>query len=357
MQIKKLKNFYKLRSKLRSNLKFLYWRLFIPINRLLKKKYIPQSFYSIETTNVCNLKCVFCGYQKFEGKFKIDDFDEFKFKLEQVATLTDSNISLTPLTGDVFTDKNIISKLQYIDNHPGIKSYGLTTNFILPTTDEIIEFISLKKLGQLKISIYGHDEDSFLKIAKSKSYKRLIRNLIYLKDNIHKLNFEIDFAVRSYMDFSFEKYKGKSDLIDLIIEIEKKSDLVKKSQHFHYTNWGGTVTKEDIGDLDIILKDDRNAFKSGPCTRLYSFLICADKEVILCACRDTHRYMKIGHLDNDKLKDIVSLKNPLFKKWVDDQEKNIFNGPCKACDMYEPIYAKPISTVIKSLGLNSIFKT
>lgn len=357
MEFLNLKLFYKIRSKLRSNLKYLYWRLFIPINRFFKKKYIPQSFYSIETTNVCNLKCVFCGYQKYDGKFKIDDFDDFKFKLNQVAKLTDSRISLTPLTGDVFTDKNIISKLQFIDNHPGIKSYGLTTNFILPTQDEILDFIVLKKLNQLKISIYGHDEESFFKITKSKSYKKLISNLTFLKNNISFLNFEIDFAVRSYMNFNFEKYKGQSNLIDLILEIEKKSNLIKKSQHFHYTNWGGTISQEDIGDIDIILKDDKNAFKSGPCNRLYSFLITADKHVILCACRDTHRYMKIGHLDENELSEIVSLNNPRFKKWVDDQEKNIFEGPCKACDMYEPIYAKPINQVIKALKLNFIFKT
>ena len=145
-----------------------------------RKNTYLESFYSIEITNVCNLKCVFCGYQKFNGKFKIDDFEEFKFKLEQVAKLTDRNISLTPLTGDVFTDKNVIPKLQYIDNHHGIKGYQLTTNFILITEDEIINFISLKKLKQLKkISIYGHDEDSFIKISKSKSYKRLIRNLTF----------------------------------------------------------------------------------------------------------------------------------------------------------------------------------
>ena len=37
------------------------------------------------------------------------------------------------------------------------------------------------------------------------------------------------------MDFNFDKFEGKSDLIDLIIQIEK-SKLVKKSQHFHYKN-------------------------------------------------------------------------------------------------------------------------
>ena len=67
--------------------------------------------------------------------------------LNKLPKLTDRNISLTPLTGDVFTDKNVIPKLQYIDNHHGIKGYQLTTNFILPTEDEIINFISLKNLN------------------------------------------------------------------------------------------------------------------------------------------------------------------------------------------------------------------
>ena len=65
--------------------------------------------------------------------------------------------------------------------------------------------------------------------------------------------------------------------------------------------------------------------------------------------------MKIGHLDEQDLKDIVSLNNPRFKKWVDDQE-NIYEGPCKACDMYEPIYAKSLSKVVKSAGLIQFLK-
>ena len=64
--------------------------------------------------------------------------------------------------------------------------------------------------------------------------------------NLDKLKFPINLAVRSYMDFSFSKYKESSEPIKLICEIEKKSNLVKKSQHYHYTNWGGTVTKKTL---------------------------------------------------------------------------------------------------------------
>ena len=87
------------------------------------------------------------------------------------------------------------------------------------------------------------------------SYKRLLTNLIFLKQNANKIKFKINLAIRSYMDFNFEKFKESSELVRLICGLENASHLVTKSQHYHYTNWGGTVTKEDIGNLNIILKE------------------------------------------------------------------------------------------------------
>lgn len=350
------KSFFKIRSKVRTNIKYLYWRIFIPLNKFFKKKYIPENFFSIEFTNVCNLRCVFCGYQHFNGEFKINDLENFKHKIKEVSKQTKTNISFTPLTGDIFTDKNVIQKLKYVETFNGIEKYGLTTNFILCSKEEILEILNLKKLTQMKISIYGHDSDSFKKITKSNSYKRLLSNLKFLKQNANKVNFKINLAVRSYMDFNFNKFKESSELIKLIFEIEEKSSLIKKSQHYHYTNWGGTVTKKDIGNLDILLKDHSDAFKNGPCNRLYSFLITANNDVILCACRDTHRYMVIGNINENKLSNIVNPQNSKYKKWIDEQEKNIYCGPCKACDMYEPIYAKPLHQIIKKIGMSKLFK-
>lgn len=338
--------YYKIRSKIRSNIKFTYWKIFTPINKYFNISYKPNFFFSVEVSNVCNLKCVFCGYQKFKGQFKIKDQSTFEKNIDQIAKITDRNITLTPLTGDIFTDKKLFNKLNYLEFHPGIKEYTFTTNFTLCNDADIDKLLSLNKINHLKISIYGHDSDSFKKITKSNTYRKLIHNLSYLHKNIEKLKFNIDFAVRSYMDFSFEKYES-SELISLILKIEKSSKLVLKSQHYHYTNWGGDISKKDIGDLNIILKDARNSYKNGPCNRLYSFLISANNEVVLCACRDTQRYMKIGDLNDNSLSKIINLNNPLYKSWIDDQEKNIFNGPCKACDMYEPIYAKPLHLFFK----------
>ena len=51
-----------------------------------------------------NLKCAFCSYQHFDGEFKINDFENLNLKYE-VSKQTKTNISFTPLTGDIFTGK------------------------------------------------------------------------------------------------------------------------------------------------------------------------------------------------------------------------------------------------------------
>ena len=57
-------------------------------------------------------------------------------------------------------------------------------------------------------------------------------------------------------------------------------------------------------------------------------------------------FLKSSGNDQNVIRDI---DNPLYKKWITDQEKNIFEGPCNACDMYEPIYAKQLHLVLKGL--------
>ena len=81
--------------------------------------------------------------------------------------------------------------------------------------------------------------------------------------------------------------------------------------------------------IEMLLKKD--------CNRLYSFLITAHNEVILCACRDTHRFMVIGNINDNKLSDIVNLKNKKYKKWIDEQEKDIF------CILARPVICMNLS--------------
>jgi len=296
--------------------------------------------FSIEISSVCNFNCVFCAYQHTTEKMrKIMSLEDFKLAVHEIIKNGGQKIALTPLTGDIFADrKGIIKKIEYLEKMDEIKSYSFTTNVSLIDNDKINFLKTTSKLKDVKLSIYGHDEDSFTKITQTNLYSKVYQNLLNIKKNITDFKFKLDIGVRSYMDFKFEN--SNSEIMMLIKSIAKNEN-VKLNFHRHYTNWGGYVSKDDLNGLPIILKDDKKGYKSGPCARLFNYMILSNSDVILCACRDAMREMVVGNLKKNSLKEIVSIKNPLYKKWIDDQEKDMFNGPCKDCDMYRPVYALP----------------
>ena len=296
--------------------------------------------FSLESSSVCNFNCVFCAYQHTTKKMRqIMSLKDFKLSVNEIIKNGGKNIALTPLTGDIFSDRTgIKNKINFLEKHQDLTSYTFTTNASLLDEEKIDFLKKTKKLNNLKISIYGHDQDSFEKITQTKLYKKMFNNLLHIKKNIDDLNFRMEFGIRSYMDFNLSK--SNTDLINLIRSIQKMKNVFVNF-HRHYTNWGGYVTEEDLKGLPIILKDDKKGYKSGPCARLFNYMILSNCDVILCACRDAMREMVVGNLKENSLSEIISPKNPKYQKWIDDQENDKFLGPCKDCDMYRPVYALP----------------
>ena len=74
---------------------------------------------------------------------------------------------------------------------------------------------------------------------------------------------------------------------------------------------------------------------------IYSRLIVGPNGLVnACACRDANFTLKIGNIKDNKLRDIINIKNPTYKNLIDRQEKNDFPAVCKSCDFYRSIYQK-----------------
>ena len=66
--------------------------------------------------------------------------------------------------------------------------------------------------------------------------------------------------------------------------------------------------------------------KYGSCSLIYSRMtIGANGLVNACACRDANFTLRLGKVENEKLKDIISLKNEKYKDLIERQEKNDFD--------------------------------
>lgn len=319
-------------------------------NFLRNKQYIPDilEHINIESTSLCNLKCKFCAYDKRDLNLvpmQTMKFELFKDITNQCLNLGYKNFGLTPVTGDIFMDKNISEKLNYLETLNKLNGYYFYTNFIAITESKIDKLFELSKLMSLGLSIYGHDEETFINFSKGTkdSYKILLRNLRYLnnklKNNLY--SFKIDLTQRTNRNFNLEE--SNSDLSILIKELRSNINVEYEKNH-SFTNWGGLVKEEHISDLNIKFQSELIK-KTGSCSLIYSRLSIGSNGVVnACACRDANFTLKIGDIKKNSLKNIISYKNPKYKELIKRQEKNDFPEVCSKCDFYRSVYEKPYPT-------------
>lgn len=323
----------------------IFRKIIIYKNYYFENSNIPYNLKSIyiENSSKCNLNCKFCGYYKRDLKkhpMEIMQNNSFIDYINQAIGFGYENVGLTPATGDIFMDKEIFEKLDYLENLKSLKGYHFTTNFIPIKDGNIKKILQYKKLNHFGISIYGSDKETFMQFTQStkSSYNKLIKNLNDLnKEIIFNNSIEITIWQRSEKNFKLEK--SESELSNVIKKLIKNPNI-SYAYNEEYNNWGGMIKKIDVADLNIDLVEGKT-FKKGPCSLIFSRnIIGADGKVNACACRDANFELTIGNLKEQRLSEILSKKNEKYMKIINDQNKGNFHSVCKNCDFYVSIYDK-----------------
>lgn len=315
-------------------------RVQIEVNRLRGREFIPNHARRlfIETSSLCNLTCRFCAYDKKVSP-RVSMADEFFSDcVEQAVRLDLVRYHLTPCTGDVFMDKGLLRKLGFLEAHPRVESYDFFTNFTVPDEDEIEQLLRLKKLESMKVSVYGHDRDSFVAITQStdKVYERLVANMEALLARLSRVRFALSFGLRTTGAGQME---GPSEVQRLLGRFASAGIPVSKTHV--YNNWGGKITKEDVQGLGIEVTDTRSTFKKGACTLLFTGVqVMATGIVNGCACRDVDATLRIGDLNRTPLAAILSPRNAAYVQLIQEQQEGRFRPVCQGCDFYKSIYRR-----------------
>jgi len=310
----------------------------IDFNRHLGREYIPHhaGVLYIETSSLCNLKCRFCAYDKKESA-RVNMADEFFSDcVDQALDMGLARYHLTPCTGDVFMDKGLFRKLEYLEKNPRVESYDFFTNFTIPAEDEIDQLLGLSKLKSMKISVYGHDLESFVAITKSteKVYRRFLANLEALLARRSSVRFRLALGLRTTGSGGI---RGPSDLQQLMERFDEAGYRVNMKRVFN--NWGGSITSADVEGLDIEVTDTRSTYKMGACTLLFTGVqVMATGIVNGCACRDVDATLRIGDLHEAPLSKVLSLQNPAYVRLIQEQQAGQFRPVCEGCDFYKSIY-------------------
>ena len=186
---------------IRRTVNYARYAMKLHLNRWLGRQYIvPESFFSLETSGLCNLNCRFCAYGKKEEGRTVMPTKTFQRLVEEAVGIGQRDFGLTPITGDIFMDKGIGDKLAILEEHPKVRSFWFYTNFIMLTPKLIDQLARSKKLGPVMyISLYGHDSASFTHFTKRPDiqFRRLVENLTYAQQAMAKTPFNIDIGFRT----------------------------------------------------------------------------------------------------------------------------------------------------------------
>ena len=262
----------------------------------------------------------------------------FKRSVDQAAAMGFETLVLTPVNGDVFTDKNIIQRMEYIETST-IKFHEFYTNFIGADEAAIKSLMVMKKLRYMEISVYGHDLDSFRIITgrDTAQYSRLIANLTTLIRYFSSARggLRIVVSLRTYRSFRFGVGAG-NELLGIIEQLRLAGVEVGLSSQVD--NWGGDVTQADIADIEMDMTDGRRLYRKGACTRPFDAVqITAEGKVNACACRDPRGLLALGSATTQPLAEILSPDNKKWAAIIDDHDAGRFNSVCGACGFYQSI--------------------
>lgn len=282
-----------------------------PVRRLLiatgrdRAPHLPE-IVQIESTNICNAKCVFCPRDDMERKQGVMDMALFKKVADECASLGIAHVRMHNY-GEAFVDRQLVEKVRYAKS-VGIKEVGLISNGSL-ITEQAARGMVEAGLDAINISVDAAGKEVFESTRVGLKYDKVIANierLIRLRQESGKR--------RPKLILSFVRQNNSVEEQAFIDHWKARADKI------HITdlhNWAGTLNQES---------DVRY-----PCYRPWlTFTVLWDGRVSLC-CADFDGREILGDVRHSTIQEI----------WNNDRYRAVrrahldHGGPaiCQSCDL------------------------
>lgn len=284
----------------------------------------------VNISDRCPLNCHFCrdkiddNYLRANCSIMTDE--HFEIAINKCVEYGVWYYSLMCLFGEPFMDKNIVNKINYLENSWGVKSYNIPSNFI-PVTEDIIDKLLTVKKGLVKISIYGSDEVEYNNFTKtSGNFIRLIKNLNTLYDSIKKSKTDLKVTIMMKHRVFDEDYP-RGDMYYIL----RKLSLLPNVRIDNFE-----VYTSNRAILDETMMSETNA-KKGICSSGTVGIIYPNGDVGYCYYCDVYRKHKMGNILSQSLNEIYNNKDGEYHKLLTRMNQNVYNDVCSKCDFFSPI--------------------
>lgn len=284
---------------------------------------------NFELTNICNAKCVFCGYQYQERAKSIMSEQVFNKALADYIDLGGGDIFLTPIVGDSLLDPNFLNRVYTFRKEPKIRDIRLITNGILLDRFGIEEVVR-SGINGIFISTAGFQEEMYQRVYRNNSYQRMRDNVLALLETRERLGIPLDITIGLRSDRPLVEVMKDPDF-QPILKYKPEIDFT-----WSFYDFGGKIKESDLlGTMKM--RQVATDKKTQPCKNLYDGPIVLPEGVVMaCYCAaamDAIEDLSIGNIMNESLGEIWT--GSQRQKLIAQFEKGgNLNSTCSACTAY-----------------------
>ena len=294
-----------------------------------KLKAVPR--LTIETTNFCMSKCVFCAYRYMQRLKQHLDMDLFKKAVNEYIEMGGVNLALCTVLGEPTCDPFLLERIKYVKKNPEIRSLGFITNLQNLHQFDIHEFVN-SGITSLSISVVLSGGGKYYEFFGVDLYSIVLKNLVLLLTENKKCNNKI--CIKIDIKPTNEPKENIINHPDFkLINSLVDQDLVATVEEIYYfvDDWCNVV------NLPRYLKKRPlypRFFK--PCAFIVdSAVVFSNGNVGVCPCRDYNADSELilGNLKEASLKELMQgdKRFKLFSEW---RKWNKIPRICRRCSHY-----------------------
>ena len=260
----------------------------------------------IESTNICNARCVFCPRDQMHRRQGVMDEALFRKVVDDCAALGIRHVRLHNY-GEPFVDRHLTDKVAYA-KQKGIAEVGVISNGSL-IDEQVARGVIEAGLDAINISVDASGREVFERTRVGLEYDKVIANI----ERLVRIRAELG-RTHPKLILSFVRQDNSDEERAFIDHWRTIADKIHITE-LH--NWAGTL--------------NRNSDVRYPCYRQWlTFTVLWDGRVSLC-CADFDGRVILGDMRTSNIRDIW--ESEAYRQMRREHLES--GGPeiCRACDL------------------------
>lgn len=286
---------------------------------------------SIETTNICNAKCVFCANTVMTRRKEPLTMQTFRKTVDEFAAMGGTEIDFNVTIGDPLLDPSLLERARYVRGYPQFATLGFVTTLQWLHRFELDAFFDAG-FTWLSISTTLSGREKYREFFQVDKYDQMLANLRRLiAENERRRRPLALYIGLKPTDEPMEAVISHPDFRAIDALVEQDLEATVRADGFYVDDWIGAV------QLPAYLKKRPlypRAFR--PCRLLYSgLMVYSNGKVGACACRDfdASSELILGNVGEHSLESMWEGPQlaSLRRDW---RTKNAVPDICQSCRHY-----------------------